>query len=202
MTRFDTAVSNVPGEEGAAPRSAVTSAAGSPPSPGTLLTAVSNLVNGDVAVARGATAAQDAPLREQLGTPRWQEELGNRITLMAAQGQHSGSLRLNPEHLGPVEVQITVGEERTHVQFGAQNADTRQALQDALPRLREMFASAGLQLGQAGVSHQSPRQRPDGAPGASGGSTGGISGIGDGEPTHLATPVRRITHSGLLDTYA
>ena len=196
----DGAVDTLAGrEEGASPRSAVTAAASTSPSPGTLLTTVANLVNGDAALTRGTPATPESPICEQLGTPRWQEEIGNRITLMAAQGQHSGSLRLNPEHLGPVEVQITVGDDRTNVQFGAQNADTRQALNDALPRLREMFASAGLQLGQAGVSHHAPRQRSDNTFGA---SADRIAARSDGEPTPLAAPVQRITHSGLLDTYA
>jgi len=147
-----------------------------------------------------APASAEASLRETVGTPRWKDELGARITLMAAQGQQSGSLRLSPEHLGPLEIQITVADDKTtNVQFGAQHAETRTALQEALPRLRELFASAGLQLGDAGVSGQAPRQRPaEETPFAA----GGYDGRGDGEPTPLQGPVRSITHSGLLDTYA
>jgi flagellar hook-length control protein FliK len=134
-----------------------------------------------------------------VGTARWKDELGARITLMATQGQQSGSLRLSPEHLGPLEIEITVNDDKTtNVQFGAQHADTRAALQDALPRLRELFATAGLLLGDAGVSGQAPRQRPtdDGASRMAGNDGR------DGEPTPLQRPVRSITHSGLLDTYA
>ena len=45
------------------------------------------------------------------------------------------------------------------VWFGAQHADTRAALAEALPRLREMFAEAGLSLGHAGVSQEAPRRQ-------------------------------------------
>lgn len=147
-----------------------------------------------------AVASPEAQLRETVGTPRWKDELGARITLMATQGQQGGSLRLSPEHLGPLEIQITVNDDKsTNVQFGAQHAETRTALQDALPRLREMFSSAGLQLGDAGVSQQAPRQRPAEDAGF---QAQGYESRGDGEPTPLQRPVRSITHSGLLDTYA
>jgi len=160
---------------------------------------VTHRLAGTQAAAAAAEATGQAGLREDVGTARWKDELGARITLMATQGQQSGSLRLSPEHLGPLEIEITVNDDKTtNVQFGAQHADTRAALQDALPRLRELFATAGLMLGDAGVSGQAPRQRP---------TDDGVSRMAgndgrDGEPTPLQRPVRSITHSGLLDTYA
>lgn len=104
-----------------------------------------------------ATGVMDAPLRSLIGSPRWADELGSRLVLMSARGQHEGALSLTPEHLGPVEVRISVNQNTAHVWFGAQHADTRAALMEAMPRLRELFAEAGLSLGQAGVSHEAPR---------------------------------------------
>jgi hypothetical protein len=156
----------------------------------------------DVAT-RTTVVPGEAALRETVGAPRWRDELGTHLTLMAVKGQQSGSLRLSPEHLGPLEIQITVADDKTtSVQFGSQQAETRAALQDALPRLREMFSAAGLQLGDAGVSHQASRQsdNPSGNPETPGGQ--GLASGGDGEPTRLAARVSSITHSGLLDTYA
>ena len=43
--------------------------------------------------------------------------------------------------------------------FGAAHADTRAAIEHALPRLREMFASQGMSLADAGVSREPPRQQ-------------------------------------------
>ena len=56
------------------------------------------------------------------------------------------SLRLWPEHLGPLEVRITMNDDQASVWFGAAHADTRAAIENALPRLRELFASQGLSL--------------------------------------------------------
>jgi flagellar hook-length control protein FliK len=106
-----------------------------------------------------AASAGEQVLRSAVGSPRWAEELGSRLVLMTARGNQEGSLTLSPEHLGPLEVRISMSQNTAQVWFGAQHADTRAALAEALPRLREMFAEAGLSLGQAGVSQEAPRRQ-------------------------------------------
>ena len=56
-----------------------------------------------------------------------------------------------------------MSQDTANVWFGAQQADTRAALIDALPRLREMFAANGLSLGEANVSQEAPRQDSEAA---------------------------------------
>ncbi len=107
---------------------------------------------------RTASAVPEQTLQAPVGTPRWADELGSRLVLMSLRGQHEGSLNLTPEHLGPLEVRVGVNQGTASVWFGSQHADTRAALTEALPRLRELMASAGLNLGQTGVSQQAPRQ--------------------------------------------
>lgn len=108
--------------------------------------------------APAAPVSVHASLREPVGSARWADELGNRLVLMFVRGHQQGSLTLTPEHLGPVEVQISVNKDSANVWFGAPHADTRAALAEAMPRLREMLASSGLSLGQSGVSDQAPRE--------------------------------------------
>src|SRR6202008_3121695 len=85
-------------------------------------------------------------LRAPVGTHAWTQQLGDELAWMAQQGRDSASLKLSPEHLGPLEVRISMREGEASVWFGAANADTRSALEQALPRLRELFASQGLAL--------------------------------------------------------
>ena len=92
-----------------------------------------------------------------VGSAAWADEIGSRLTLMAEHGRHTASIRLSPEHLGPLEVRITMQDDQASVWFGAAHADTRAAIETALPRLRELFASQGLSLTDAGVSHEAPR---------------------------------------------
>jgi flagellar hook-length control protein FliK len=149
---------------------------------------------------QAAAPAAAQTLQAPVGTPRWAEELGSRMVMMNLRGQHEGSLNLTPEHLGPLEVRVSVNQGTANVWFGAQHADTRAALAEALPRLRELFADAGLVLGHAGVSHEAPRQNPRDADGAR--TTGTARGeAADGAELPGRQVSRRVS-LGLVDTYA
>jgi flagellar hook-length control protein FliK len=88
---------------------------------------------------------------------------------MIERGVQSGSLRLTPDNLGPMEVRITVQNDQVSVWFGAAHADTRAALENALPRLRDMFAAQGMSLADAGVFREPPRDTQQNRQGAGAG---------------------------------
>lgn len=144
---------------------------------------------------RQADAAYARPVHTPVGTQGWSEEIGSRLTMMVEQGKHTASLRLSPEHLGPLEIQISMNDDQASVYFGAAHADTRAALENALPKLREMFASQGLSLADAGVHREPPRQQAN--PAAQSSSSGDFA-AENGEQTVAAAHVRL----GLLDAYA
>jgi flagellar hook-length control protein FliK len=135
------------------------------------------------------------PVHTPVGTPGWSEEIGSRLTMMVEQGKHTASLRLSPEHLGPLEIHISMNDDQASVYFGAANADTRAALENALPKLREMFASQGLSLTDAGVHREPPRQQAN--PAAQSPGSGNFP-AENGEQAAAAAQVRL----GLLDAYA
>ena len=140
--------------------------------------------------------AQLSDVKSAVGSSAWADEVGGKVTWMAKQGIESASLKLSPEHLGPVEVHISVQNGATSVMFGAAQPDTRAALEQALPRLREMFAGQGLTLADAGVSREPPRQQNRPSPVA---AVSGISAVSDESTTVSAVMAVRL---GLLDTYA
>jgi flagellar hook-length control protein FliK len=135
-------------------------------------------------------------LKSPVGSAAWDDELGSKLTWMTQNGLETGSLRVSPEHLGPVEVKISVQNGDASVWFGATHPDTRAALEQALPRLREMFASQGMTLSDSGVSRESPRnqtksQTPQ--------SISAMSAVGSADVS-TAAAVRMSL--GLVDTYA
>ena len=111
------------------------------------------------------TAAQDiAPQRSfTLQTPAgqlgWDVEVGNRIRWMVGQNNSGVELRLNPPELGSIEVKVATDGDRTSITFFSANPAAREALEAALPRLREMFADSGMQLANADVSDQGLQQQ-------------------------------------------
>ncbi|MDO8826515.1 flagellar hook-length control protein FliK [Methylophaga sp.] len=93
-------------------------------------------------------------IQPQLNNAAWARVMSSRVVWMAREGVQQAELRLNPAHLGPVEVRLSMQNEQTSVTFIASNAAARDALEQALPRLRESFIENGLALNHAEVSHQ------------------------------------------------
>ena len=150
---------------------------------------------------RGADArstASAAPTERTVSVPvhdrHWSQAIAAQVLVLADHRIESATLRLTPEHLGPVDVHIDIQDSQVNVNFGAAHADTRSALEQALPRLREVLAGAGLTLGDASVQQQLRRgsqNRADGARGA------GES--ADAQPVTLSASLRAI---GMIDEYA
>ncbi|MEP7244223.1 MAG: flagellar hook-length control protein FliK [Gammaproteobacteria bacterium] len=142
-----------------------------------------------------ADAVPDGTLRAPVGTHQWRDELGAQLTLMVHNGRETASLRLSPENLGPLEIRISMQDGAASVWFGANSADTRSALEQSMPRLREMFASQGLVLADAGVSRDPSRNqfRP-------GSFSGGSRGSSDAAPEQSVKSIT-LARLGLIDTY-
>ncbi|MFT7234811.1 MAG: flagellar hook-length control protein FliK [Methylophagaceae bacterium] len=104
-----------------------------------------------------AAAKADVPsldIQPSLQNKAWNRVLSSRVVWMATEGIQQAALKLNPANLGPVEVRLQVKNDQANVTFIAQNSATRDALEQALPRLRESFAENGLDLAGADVSDQ------------------------------------------------
>ncbi len=111
----------------------------------------------DVAAAAAAPADPLASreLHETVGTPAWTHEVGQATLRMAANDLQNVSLRLNPEHLGPLDVQMRIDNGVANVQFAATHADTRHALEASRTTLDHMLGEQGIKLGDWSVGQQS-----------------------------------------------
>lgn len=141
-------------------------------------------------------------LSPQLGTPAWSQALGEKIVWMAAGSQQSATLTLNPPDLGPLQVVLNVSNDHASAHFFAAQPEVRQALEAALPRLRDMMQDAGIQLGQANVSADTARQQDD-SPRDTPRSLPGLAHAGAesmADASLVAPPVR--AGRGLVDTFA
>lgn len=89
----------------------------------------------------------DAPLQH----PRWREEAAGSLASLVTRGIERAELRVSPAELGPVEVRIDVSGGEATLAIVAVQAATRDALEQALPLLRDLLAEQGLTLGEASV---------------------------------------------------
>jgi len=100
-------------------------------------------------------------------------------------------------------VHVSVDDGATNVSFHVQHAITREALEQALPRLREMLSDSGLSLGQTsvndnGVSAGNQERSPAGDGGGRADDGSALS------PIHDESLARRkvVARNGLVDTFA
>ncbi|MBV2234778.1 MAG: flagellar hook-length control protein FliK [Sterolibacterium sp.] len=108
-------------------------------------------------VLRDSLVRGDTPgrLDSPLGSSAWHRELGDKLVWMVGRQEQRAELVLNPPQLGRVEISLNLRGDQASANFMAVNPAVREALENALPRLREMFAEAGLSLGQAQVGADS-----------------------------------------------
>lgn len=153
--------------------------------------------------AAGSAQRADVPvlqLSTPIATPEWADSLGERVVWLTSQSLDNAHIRLNPAHLGPVEVRVSVTDDRASVAFVAHHAVTREALESAAPRLREMlqaqgFASVNVEIGQQSqqsASHRGAEQRPQYWPSAR----------DEAHEVRAYAPARTPGPRSILDTFA
>ena len=115
-------------------------------------------ITGNLPAHGPASLSIPTPIRDQA----WAGDFSQKIMWLTTNEKQTAQLSLNPPQMGPIEVSVNLDKGNAMVSFVSANGDTRQAIESALPRLREMFATAGIELGQTNVSAQSSGQQTGG----------------------------------------
>ncbi|WDZ98035.1 flagellar hook-length control protein FliK [Herbaspirillum sp. WKF16] len=104
-------------------------------------------------------AAYTDKIQPNVGSAGWDQAVGQKITWMVSGGIQSASLTLTPPDLGPMQVVLNVHNQQADATFITAQPEVKQALEAAMPKLREMMDQAGIQLGQATVNTGMPNQQ-------------------------------------------
>ncbi|MCP3325860.1 flagellar hook-length control protein FliK [Aeromonas hydrophila] len=98
----------------------------------------------------------------KLADPEAPAQLHQKVNLMLADKLQQAEIQLDPLGLGKMKIQIQMGaDSQANVHFVVQHGQTREMLEQAMPRLRDMLAGQGIQLGQTLVQQQ-PQQQSQG----------------------------------------
>lgn len=100
-----------------------------------------------------------AEVTESFTRPAWSQGFGKQIVWMVNQNISSAEVKLNPAHLGPVEVFIDMSDDQVNVSMTSRHAVVREAMEQALPKLREMLEANGFNLADADISQHSFSQQ-------------------------------------------
>lgn len=133
----------------------------------------------------------------EMGSDTFDDAIGARLSWLADQKIGHAHIKVTPNEMGPVEVRLHLDGDKVNASFSSANADVRQALEQSLPRLRDMLGQNGFQLGQADVGQQQQSQSGNRNGGGSDGN--GLS-LDDSPPVGIPSVVLR--QRGLLDAYA
>jgi flagellar hook-length control protein FliK len=122
----------------------------------------------------GTPVSSSVPVAMTLAVPmrqaNWGQAMAERVVWMTNANIQEAEIQLNPRELGPIGIKVTMNNDQANVSFVAQHASTREALEAAIPRLREMLSENGLQLGQSDVSQHSFKGREEQSEGTAGGN--------------------------------
>ena len=159
-----------------------------------------------------ASTAQPAlPAHTTLSAPvqsqAWSNQLGQQLVQFARQGgEQRIEMRLNPAELGPLSVTLKTTEQGAQAQFLSAHAPVRQALEQAIPQLREALAEQGISLGEASVGEQRQQDAQTFAGGQSGQGQRGTTSDSDLDlaDSDTLTPATSATVAldGRVDLYA
>lgn len=149
-----------------------------------------------------AQAGSADSIRAYPGKVGWDQAIGQKVVWMVGAAEKTATLTLNPPDLGPLQVVVSVNNDKADTTFISENPEVRKALENGIPTLRHLMGQAGIELGQTNVGtgkqqqefQQTARERlasqspTDGAP----------------QSAEMQTITRTVsrTNNGLVDTFA
>ena len=158
-------------------------------------------------VAAAATLAVplafEAQLAAVLDSAAFTPALATQVSWLVREGVQHARLSLNPAEMGPVTVQIAIDGTQARVDFSADLAATRAAIESSLPALAAALHESGLKLAGGGVFDGQPRPGTPGERGQSGarpGQPGNASEVRSDAPGAGRSPA--VVQRGLVDLVA
>jgi flagellar hook-length control protein FliK len=152
----------------------------------------------------GNTGAASATLPVAVHAPEFAAAFGVQVSVLAKDGVQHAELHLNPAEMGPVSIQITLDGTQARVDFGADVAATRHAIEAGLPELASALRDAGFTLAGGGVAQHSA-SNGGGSGGDAEGGRAAATRSGAASSTELDATATRLTRrvaDGGVDLYA
>ena len=76
-------------------------------------------------------------------------------------GRHDARIKLHPAELGSIDIRLSMDGDSTRISLVSPHAAVRDALEQAVPRLRELMGHAGLDLSHVNVGTGDARSQGD-----------------------------------------
>ncbi|MHA6609755.1 flagellar hook-length control protein FliK [Photobacterium damselae] len=142
--------------------------------------------------------------KEQAG-----DQLADKVQMMAAKNLKQIDIRLDPPELGRMQIKLSLHDDnQASIQFQVAHQQTRDLIDQAMPRLRELLLQQGMQLAQSSVHQETSQQfsqhfnQQSGQDSSAFGSGGHGDGSHDGHDDGTVIEGYVTTSSDRVDYYA
>ncbi len=113
------------------------------------------------------TISESLTIAVEIDNPEWSNKFSEHIIWLGQQEIKGAVIKINPEDLGPLEINIKVINDVASVNITTHNQNVREIIDQSLPKLQAMMAEQGLNLSEVQIdsdtgSRQSSQQN-DGA---------------------------------------
>jgi flagellar hook-length control protein FliK len=78
--------------------------------------------------------------------------LQERVSSMLSLNNKEAEIRLDPPEMGSMQIRVRSDAEQAQINFVVQNQQAKEALEQSMPKLREMLAQQGIELGESNIS--------------------------------------------------
>jgi len=126
-----------------------------------------------------------------IAKPEGHQQLAEKVRWMVNTKNLVAEIRLDPAELGSIHVKVAMSGESATVNFVVQSQQARDAVDTATPRLREMLAEKGIELGQSSVRKENDGQQGKGDDEL---ARHGGHGVGDNEDVDVSEQVLAEQH--------
>jgi flagellar hook-length control protein FliK len=178
-------------------------------------TQVDDFANRLAALTQAATpkTANAVPVNQPIAMHQsgWTEEVVNRVMYLSSANLKAADIQLQPAELGRLDIRVNmVPDQQTQVTFMSAHPGVREALDNQMHRLRDMFAQQGMGQVDVNVSDQSRgsqdqgqhQQAQSGRASASGGRLDAMDDEIAPSVTEVAATATRVIGSSAVDYYA
>lgn len=149
----------------------------------------------------GAKLAEGLDSAVNIQQPDGQKQLAEKVRWMVNSRNMMAEIRLDPPEMGSMQVRVNVQGDAAAVSFVVQSVQTRDMLNEAEPRLREMLAEQGIELGESSVEQHHESGENDQGGGQSAGNGNSDETMDDDSTTVSQQSLSRRAQGG-VDDYA
>ncbi len=108
------------------------------------------------------TVASNLTMSSALGTSGWGGEFLGRVTMLVKGGIQEAKIQLSPPEMGRLEIKVSTEGDSAKIMFSVDNIAAKDAIEQAIPRLRELLEQGGLQLAHSEVADHSQSHQDQG----------------------------------------